>query len=197
MKVIGLTGKACAGKNMYAKDFSDLGFAVVDVDSLGHEALNQSIEELTILFGPSIVKQGRVDRPKLGSLVFSDSQKLRQLEKLTHPKMVQACQRLIDEAREEGKDAIVLNAALLARMQLEPLCDGVLFIYAPFWLRFLRCRKREGLSFKQFYLRNSAQKDVQPPVKKAVVVRNIFSKALIHRQVATYCDTMGLRISSG
>ncbi|NCC63483.1 MAG: dephospho-CoA kinase [Spirochaetia bacterium] len=196
MRVIGLTGKACAGKDQYAKAFSQYGVVVINVDDLGHQALAQSIEQIETSFGSSVIQNGKIDRAALGSLVFSDSLKLKRLEEITHPKMVLACQELIEEARREGAQAVLLNAALLSRMGLQEVCDSVVFIYAPVWLRYLRSRKRDGLSLKQFVLRNTAQKDIRPSCAKTVVLRNLFWKALIHRQVATYCDTMGLSISS-
>ena len=200
MMVIGLTGRACAGKDQYAEIFASFGCQVVDVDSLGHDALNESKAALRKAFGQSIINSGEVDRKALGTLVFSNPQKLRELESITHPKMVETCKRLIREAREEQKPALILNAALLGRMGLEPLCDHILFIKAPLLLRFFRCRGREGLSFKRCLDRERAQLDIVPVTDvqglDVVVLGNHRSKKVIHRQVITYCDTIGLRISS-
>ncbi len=131
MMVIGLTGRACAGKDQYAEVFASYGCQVVDVDSLGHDALAESKDALRQAFGQAIVNDGEVDRKALGKLVFSDPMRLKELESITHPKMVEACKRLIQEAKEQQKPALILNAALLKRMGLEPLCDHVLFIKAP------------------------------------------------------------------
>jgi dephospho-CoA kinase len=114
--------------------------------------------------------------------------------------MVGMCKRLIREAKAQQKPALILNAALLKRMGLEPLCDHVLFIKAPLLLRFFRCRGREGLSLKRFLERERAQMDIVPEADvqglDVVVLRNHRSKEVIHRQIITYCDTIGLRISS-
>jgi len=200
MLVIGLTGRACAGKNQYAQVFASHGCEVIDVDSLGHAALAESKDELRQAFGKNIVIDGKVDRKALGKLVFSDPEKLRELESITHPKMVGMCKRLIREAKAQQKPVLILNAALLKRMGLEPLCDHVLFIKAPLLLRFFRCRGREGLSLKRFLERERAQMDIVPEADvqglDVVVLRNHRSKEVIHRQIITYCDTIGLRISS-
>ncbi len=196
MMVIGLTGRACAGKDQYAEVFASYGCQVVDVDSLGHDALEASKSELRQAFGQDIMVDGKVNRKALGKLVFSDLEKLRELESITHPKMVGACKRLIQEAKEKQKPAIILNAALLKRMGLEPLCDRVLFIKAPLFLRFFRCKEREGLSLKRFLEREQAQKDIVPETDEKgvdlVVLSNHRSKKVIHRQIITYCDTIGL-----
>ncbi|WP_319756430.1 dephospho-CoA kinase [uncultured Sphaerochaeta sp.] len=200
MMVIGLTGRACAGKDQYAEIFASFGCQVVDVDSLGHDALNESIKALKQAFGQAVVCEGKVDRKALGKLVFSNPVKLRELESITHPKMVETCKRLIREAGEEQKPALILNAALLKRMGLEPLCDHVLFIKAPLLLRFFRCRRREGLSLGRFLEREHAQLDIVPETDvqglDVVALGNHRSKKVIHRQVITYCDTIGLEISS-
>ncbi|MGE4454160.1 MAG: dephospho-CoA kinase [Sphaerochaeta sp.] len=200
MVVIGLTGKACAGKDQYASVFASYGCTVLNVDSLGHEALDSSKEALIEAFGSSVVVAGKVDRKKLGSIVFSDPAKLKRLESITHPLMVATCKRLIEEAETKNTIAVILNAALLKRMGLEELCDHVLFIKAPLLLRFFRCRGRENLSFKRFLERERAQKDIVPETKRGdlsvVVLANHRSKKVIHRQITTYCDTIGLRISS-
>ncbi|MGH0052074.1 MAG: dephospho-CoA kinase [Sphaerochaetaceae bacterium] len=200
MVVIGLTGRACAGKDQYAQVFATLGCQVVDVDSLGHDALEKSKERLIKEFGSQVLSDGKVDRKALGAMVFSDQKKLRELESITHPVMVEQCKQYIREAKLQQKPAIILNAALLKRMNLELLCDQVLFIKAPFLLRFFRCKGREGLSFKRFWKREQAQKDIVPKANIAglsvVVLCNLLSKRVIHRQITTYCDTIGLRISS-
>lgn len=199
MLVIGITGRACAGKNAYASVFASFGFPVVDVDTLGHAALEQSKEEIVQAFGSGILTDHSIDRKKLGQLVFSDSSKLKILESISHPKMVEACKGLIDEARQQDKAAIILNAALLGRMGLDVLCDHILFIQAPLLVRYGRAKGRERLTWKRFLARERAQKDINAvslagkiPVK---ILHNTRSRTLIHRQVAAYCATIGLSIS--
>lgn len=102
MKVIGLTGRAAAGKNAVSDAFAKVGCAVIDVDQVGHRVLEQSQDLLAKAFGPGIVQDGRVDRKALGALVFSDSEKLRSLEAITHPAMVSECKRLIEKAEKRG-----------------------------------------------------------------------------------------------
>lgn len=199
MVVIGLTGRACAGKNQYASEFAEFGCTIVDVDLLGHQALEESKNELLKTFGNEVVKEGRVNRKALGTLVFSDPSKLRSLERITHPVMVQACKTLIEDACTDGSPALVLNAALLSRMGLDRLCDQVLFIKAPLLLRYRRCAQREGLSLRRFLQRERAQKDISVvSLRRNIglkILHNTGSKALIHRQVAAYCATIGISIS--
>ncbi|MDD3904645.1 MAG: dephospho-CoA kinase [Sphaerochaeta sp.] len=200
MQVIGLTGKACAGKNLYAKQFELQGCVVVDVDTLGHHALSQRIPQLVASFGDSILVGNEIDRKVLGSLVFSDPVQLRKLEAITHPVMVERCRELIEAAKREQKPALVLNAALLYRMKLHVLCDRVVFIQAPFLVRFMRAKKREHSTFKRFVAREKAQKDISkkifPSSLEVSVMHNGTAQVRIHRQVTTYCATIGIGVSS-
>ncbi len=200
MVVIGLSGKACAGKNQYANVFSSVGCLCIDVDKLGHQALENNHDKLTTAFGDGILESGVVNRKALGAIVFSDAKKLRELELITHPWMVEACKQSIEEARGKALEAVVLNAALLHRMGLDALCDEILFIKAPLLFRYNRCRTRERLSLKRFWLREASQKDIQtkvfPAKARVEVFHNIGSLSLIHRQVLGYCGRIGVKVSS-
>ena len=200
MRVIGLTGKAAAGKNAVADAFAEEGCAVIDVDQVGHRVLEQSQALLAKTFGPAIVQEGKVDRKALGALVFSDPKKLETLEAITHPAMVSECKRMIEEAKKEGYAAVVINAALLFRMGLYQVCDRVVFVKASLISRFLRSRRRDSITCRKFMARERAQQDIRadifPPSLPVYLLRNGSDKALIHRQVTEYCGTIGIGVSS-
>lgn len=200
MMVIGLTGKAAAGKNVVSDVFSKLGFVVIDVDQLGRPVLEQNQALLGETFGPGVLRDGKVDRKALGALVFSDPEKLKALEAITHPAMVEECRRLIGEAEKDGKGAILINAALLYRMHLYTLCDHVVVVKAPLFRRFLRSKKRESITLRNFLARENAQQDIRPdifpPSLPVFILCNGSDKALIHRQVTAYCATIGIGVSS-
>ena len=200
MKVIGLTGKAAAGKNVVSEVFASLGCAIIDVDQLGHAVLDKSHSLLGEAFGSGIVTGGKVDRKALGNLVFSDPKKLQALEAITHPAMVAECKRLIEVAEKEGKEALLINAALLYRMNLYTLCDHIVFVKAPLLSRFFRAKKRENTTLKKFLARERAQQDIRsdvfPSSLPVFILCNGSDKALIHRQVTSYCATMGIGVSS-
>ena len=96
--IIGLTGKSCAGKDTVASMLPSDRFSVIDVDGLGHQALESNHEKLRAAFGDGIFrKDGTVDRKILGPIVFSDPEKLETLNSITHPWMVEEA---IREAKE-------------------------------------------------------------------------------------------------
>jgi dephospho-CoA kinase len=200
MKIIGLTGKASAGKNVVASSFARQGCSVIDVDQLGHVVLELNQNLLGETFGPGILREGKVDRKALGALVFSDPEKLKALEAIMHPAMVRECKHLIEKAEEQGTEALLINAALLYRMQLYRLCDQVVFVKAPLFRRLVRSKKREDITLKNFLARERAQMDIREDVFPSSLpvfkLRNDTDTALIHRQVAAYCARIGIGVSS-
>jgi dephospho-CoA kinase len=160
MTVVGLTGKICSGKNLAAEYFSELGYVLIDVDSLGHEILDREVAAVAEIFGSDIKKRdGGVNREILSRRVFSNINLLKKLEDFLHPLMVESCKNSIS-GLAENSPGIVLNAAILSRMELDTLCDSVIFISAPFCVRFLRARKSRGMKLTVFMKRNKNQKDI-------------------------------------
>jgi dephospho-CoA kinase len=79
--IIGLTGGYCAGKNEAALCIEESGFRVIDVDKLGHKALELKTEALVRAFGRGILNpRGEIDRRALGAIVFADPETLRRHE---------------------------------------------------------------------------------------------------------------------
>src|SRR5216683_7819496 len=115
---LGLTGGIASGKSAVAAMLRDLGFAVLDADSLAHkltEPGQRAHAEVLREFGPSIMDAyGRIDRAKLAALVFADRPKLDRLNAIVHPRVAEAVLRQFEEwARQGTRDAAFVEAALL------------------------------------------------------------------------------------
>ena len=197
MTVIGLTGRYCAGKNHVASNFEHRGIPVLDVDKLGHDAIKTSRDALLECFGIGIVGQsGEIDRKRLGTIVFSDSEQLAKLEAIVHPKMVETCIRLLEDYRMQGYGCVVLNAALLHRMKLDVLCDAICYVSSPVCLRFVRGIRRDSVTIRSFLRIERSQKDIGVKDLRGAatihVLRNWGRSTFIHRQVDAFCDTMGV-----
>ena len=193
--IIGLTGTSCAGKNLVSEVMEGKGFFVVDEDRLGHVALEMNAERLVETFGDGILTDGKVDRKKLGPVVFSSPEGLKKLEGISHPWMVKETERLCREAEREGKVAVI-NAAILEKMNLHALCDEVLVVDAPFDMRFARAQERDGISREKFEARCRTQVDIgkkseQEGIKVCRILNN-GDKTQLCRQVELYCDNIFL-----
>jgi dephospho-CoA kinase len=183
--VVGLSGKYCAGKDSVAGVFRAHGFHVIDVDSLGHEALAARAKDVISAFGPGVAgPAGAVDRKALGRIVFADARQRARLEAIVHPHMVA---RVTEEIARRGGD-IVVNAAILHRMGLHRLCGAVVCVTSPFPLRLLRAMRRDRLRLRDAWARLASQADVCPQKKGLNVdtytVRNSGSPRSLERRAA-------------
>lgn len=117
--VIGLTGNIAMGKSLVRKMLETLGAYTIDADGLAHQAMLPGAPA----YGPVIESFGKwvvgpdnkIDRSKLGAVVFSHNDALNKLETLTHPIVGQAIDILISR----DKHAVVVVEAI-------KLVDGVL-----------------------------------------------------------------------
>lgn len=189
--IIGLTGKSCAGKDTVASMLSADRFSVIDVDALGHVALEANHGRLREAFGDSIFRpDGTVDRKILGPIVFSDPSKLGLLDSITHPWMKEEALRLAREAEEDGRIAVI-NAALLESMGFVPSCDEVVLVIAPYEVREARALKRDGMTAEKFRARSDAQKDIGLSLfasgRKVTTIVNDGDLDTISRQVSFLC----------
>jgi dephospho-CoA kinase len=150
--VVGITGSYCSGKDVACSLFRDAGYRIVDVDRIGHDALQVKREELCKEFGAEILRGETVDRRKLGSIVFSSDEKRRQLERIVHPWMIREVRRRIVH---DGP--WVINAALLIEMCLWVLCDYVIGVDAETEVLVERARSRDGLHREEALRRIHAQ----------------------------------------
>jgi dephospho-CoA kinase len=141
--VIGVTGKYCAGKDTVTRLLVKKGFAEINVDSIGHDVLEEKKGDAVRIFGSAILDTtGAIDRRALGAIVFRDRRKLRRLEALLHPRMTEL---VVGNIRKAHRDCVI-NAALLFPMGLEKEAECIIIVKAPFFSRLRRARQRDGLS---------------------------------------------------
>ncbi len=189
--IIGLTGKSCAGKDTVAALLPKDRFYVIDVDALGHQALESNHEALEKAFGAEIFRQdGTVDRHVLGPIVFSDTHKLEILNSITHPWMREEALREAREAEKNGKIAVI-NAALLESMGFVNECDMIILVVAPYSVREERALKRDGMTKEKFHDRAMAQKNIGLSLlesgRNIITIINDADKETISRQVSFLC----------
>lgn len=89
-----LTGSIGTGKSTVLKVFTSFGFDTIDADNVAHQVLQEQAEKIASMFGTAVVREGVVDRKALGEIVFSDSNKRKDLESLLHPLIYEEIERL-------------------------------------------------------------------------------------------------------
>ncbi len=200
MVVIGLTGRSCSGKNVYAREFERHGYRIVDADAIVHEAYASHAQDIAREFGQEVLDEhGMVHRKKLGQLVFANPTRRTKLEQMTHPWVIQRAQHEIEQARAAGETGIVLNVPLLSRAKMDKLCDLIVFVTAPFEQRLQRAMQRDGVTEEGFAQREASQADIhEDAICKGIpvfVMHNDGELGVICRQVSELCDTITQRMS--
>ena len=127
---LGLTGGIASGKSAVAAVLRELGFAVLDADGLAHKLIEPgqpAYDEVVQEFGPSIIDpSGRVDRSKLGAIVFADQPKLDRLNAIVHPRVAEVVFSQFEAWRRSGvRDAAFVEAALLIESGIHKKLDGL------------------------------------------------------------------------
>jgi dephospho-CoA kinase len=154
--IIGLTGKYCAGKNHIAGILEKRGLPVLDVDKLGHIAIETEKTIILERFGNDILRSnGTIDRKLLGAKVFGKSEELAALEAIVHP----AVNRETSMWIEAQQGPCVINAALLHRSSAFKALDVLIIVEAPVLTRLLRARRRDRLSWRDLLTRFQSQRE--------------------------------------
>lgn len=120
MFVVGLTGGIGSGKTTVASMLARRGAQVIDCDALGRlvaEPDGRAYPAMVERFGPGVVApDGRIDRPALASIVFSDPAALADLNAITHPAIDE---EIVERLRDLPADSIaVLDMAVLTESSL-------------------------------------------------------------------------------
>jgi len=127
---LGLTGGIASGKSAVARMLRELGFNVLDADGLGHTLMEPGTPGYGAIvreFGAGVTgPDGRIDRKKLGAIVFRDGGKLEQLNGIVHPLVEQEIVRQFGEWENSGvQGAVFVEAALLVEAGYQKNLDGL------------------------------------------------------------------------
>ncbi len=189
--ILGIAGKACSGKNAAADYFKSRGFVVVDVDKLGHQALLENQTEVVNLFGEKILDiNKKIDRTKLGVIVFRNREMLKQLENIIHPAVFIMVEKIISESSDKK---LIINSALLGLSGMDTLCDKVLWIETPLFIRIKRAFRRDRGKISHIFSRIRSQLTLTVQHFSAVVdiymVRNRGSLKDLEKQIDNFLST--------
>ena len=163
--IIGIAGKYCAGKDTFVEILESYGFYEINADKTGHTVLNQLKTEIVDAFDKKILSpSGEIDRRALGKIVFKKAKYRRKLESIIHPEMIKQIKSQLGTMVSPGGNMkrVVINAAILFRMELHKVCDLVILISAPLLTRLKRAMARDKLSLWQTLKRLYFQGKIYP-----------------------------------
>ena len=156
---VGLTGGIAAGKSLAARTLQELGALVIDSDALAREVVEPGTDGLAAVveaFGSGMLDgEGRLDRPALAAVVFSDADKRNTLNSIVHPR-VRARAAELEEQAPAGT-VVVHDIPLLVETGQHRNFDFVLVIDAPEEERIRRMAADRGMSEEAARARIAAQ----------------------------------------
>ena len=182
--LIGLTGTFGSGKSSVLKLFQKEGAVTISADQIVHSLLRRRTvkEAVKNIFGPTVLKQGQVNRPALAKIVFTDKEKRRKLEKLLHP-MVK--EKILTDARKfsRQKKPVVVEVPLLFESGFLKPFDYIVCVSAkPEVIRF-RMQKK-GITATDVENRSSSQWQISEKEKRSdAIIENSESRAKTEKQV--------------
>ncbi|MGW6371589.1 dephospho-CoA kinase [Streptomyces niveus] len=159
MLKVGLTGGIGAGKSEVSRLLVSYGAVLVDADKIAREVVEPGtpgLDAVVDAFGPGVLTaDGRLDRPKLGALVFADDDKRATLNAIVHPLVRARSVELESAAGEE--DIVVHDVPLLVESGLTGLYDMVVVVDASPGTQLDRLVRLRGMAESEARSRMAAQ----------------------------------------
>ena len=163
MRVFGLTGGIGSGKSPVARLFRKEGIPVVDADRISREVtLSGKPAHAAIVrsFGTGILlPDGRIDRKKLGAIVFADPGKRAELEAITHPRIMEGIREAVSALAAAGHAIAIVEAALIHEKGRQGLFEAVIGVGCDREMQVERLMRRDGISRQEALRILSAQMD--------------------------------------
>ena len=160
MTIVGITGGTGCGKTTALNVFKDQGALVLDCDEIYHDLLETNSDLLTEIGArfSGVIQEGKLDRKKLGGMVFHDAEALRCLNEITHRYILAAVSSRLKDWAKQGGSLAVIDAIALIESGLGDICCTVIGVTAPRDARIQRIMQREGISKSYAASRVDAQK---------------------------------------
>lgn len=186
MLKVGLTGGIGAGKSEVSRLLVERGAVLIDADRIAREVVAPGTPGLAAVadaFGEEVLAEdGSLDRPRLGSIVFADPEKLAVLNSIVHP-LVGARSRELESAAAEDS-VVVHDVPLLAENSLAPLYDVVVVVDASPETQLDRLVRLRGMTEEDARARMAAQATREKRLEIAdVVIDNDVPLAELERRV--------------
>jgi len=172
MLVVGLTGGISSGKSRVLKMFKDFGCKAIDADEIARQLTEPGagiFAEIVKKFGAGILnRNGRLNRKRLAKIIFRDKKKRKQLNLITHPRIIAEIKRKIRGLQEwerksrpgagKGKrNVFLLDIPLLFEAKLEYLVDKIVLVYVPQRVQIERLRRDDNLTYEEAKARVESQ----------------------------------------
>ena len=159
LTVIGITGGSGCGKTTALAELEKLGAKVLDCDAIYHEMLETDTELLNDIENrfEGVISDGKLERKKLGAVVFNDKAALEDLNAITHRHIGMKVQKMLEDWAMQGGKLAAIDAIALIESGLAERCKAVIGVVADKTERIERIMKRDNISREYAEMRINAQ----------------------------------------
>ncbi|KAM7370727.1 hypothetical protein PAMP_010252 [Pampus punctatissimus] len=197
--VIGLTGGSGSGKSSIARQLEALGAVRIDCDKLGHEVYQPGTEachKVLEEFGSDILNEDKtINRCALGRKVFGNQERLKALTDIVWPEIALLVKNRISQARDEGKQVCVVDAAVLLEAGWTHMVHEVWVTVIPEEEAVLRITQRDSLTTEEALRRLHSQWSNSKQVEHAnVVLSTLWEPEVTRKQVLKAWNLLQKRI---
>ena len=173
VRIIGITGGIASGKSTVTEFLRQQGYQVIDADQVVHELQEPGgrlYQALLSTFGSSILQEdGRLDRPKLGAMIFGNPELLEQSSQIQNQII---CEELAGrrDLLAETEDIFFMDLPLLFELQYEDWFDQIWLVDVTEETQLSRLMSRNALSQEEAEKRIAAQLSLREKRKRADVL---------------------------
>ncbi len=166
-----MTGGLASGKTSVCCIFEQLGAYVVSADKIVHQLLSLKTpvgQQVARLFGPEILSDGQIDRKKIAEKVFSDIRKLKTLEKLIHPAVLDEIEKRYQKIKQDPVYSLfVAEIPLLYEIESQGLFDTIIAVTADPLVSRARFVQTTGYPPEEYDRRMTFQLSLQEKAARA------------------------------
>ena len=189
--IIGLTGGIASGKSTVSKYLAEKGFNIYDADKIAKDISEKKSvqEEIISTFGNKILNEnGNVDRKKLKEIVFENKDKLKKLNDIIHPKVI----NFYKELKEKNTDEVIIfDVPLLFESGIDKFCNKILVIISDYEVQLNRIVERDKINKELAEKIIKSQLSNEERIKKAdVVIENNSNLEDLFEKVERFCETI-------
>ncbi|OCA81808.1 MULTISPECIES: dephospho-CoA kinase [unclassified Bacillus (in: firmicutes)] len=170
-KIFGVTGGIASGKSSVSKWLISKGYPVIDADIAARKVVEPgmpALEEIKNVFGQDIcLPDGTLDRKKLGSIVFSNSEKRQMLNGIVHPAVRKWMMEETEKALHQGKELVFMDIPLLFESNLTHMVEGIILVYVKPEVQLKRLMARDHFTEEEALARIRAQMPIDDKKKLA------------------------------
>ncbi|MBU0904261.1 MAG: dephospho-CoA kinase [Firmicutes bacterium] len=172
--IIGLTGSIASGKSTVSKMLQDMGFSIIDADIVAREVVelgSDTLQEIQNQFGNEVLHtDGTLNREVLGSMIFHQPAKRKQLNDIMHPAIRKEMLKQRDELTKKGNETFFMDIPLLFESRLQHLVEKILVVSVTEDVQLERLMSRNNLSKEEAEARIKSQLPLSEKEKGADAV---------------------------